>query len=490
MNGKLKGIIACVAVVVCLVGALVVLKVTDKKDDEGSSSATSSAAESQIEAIVLTAYSTDDIASVDVSNKHGKFTVEKSETGKQAWEIKLLDGLNQSVSDETSLISDAAALQAKKVAEKDAENLSKYGFDKPQGKFVINLEDKSKRTFIIGDNLPEEKNTCYIKQDDSNTVYTISTVSVQHFLSDKKDFLDMTLIKNPEEEEAEYGKLTVSRPDLKKPLIFTDDNADVENSMMSAQVMISPIFSYLNGTNSTATTHGLWGMTATHAEVLFPKAQDFAKYGIDKPLATVLYSGNGNEYKFRIGNPIYAKDSEGKATTTIEAHFCYLEGVSDVDCIWVVPIDSLPWTTVVPEDVITSVMTYNDITSLDSIKAATSGKTTTYTVEADDKDITAAYIDGKETDVDQFKSFYQFILTCPTAEIYSVDPKGESFLTIDIKSQIGGDKLEFFSDSTTERKAIVKLNGITSYRIPVKWTEKFIKNITLLAEGKDVEESY
>lgn len=489
MNGKLKGIIACIAVVVCLVGALAVLKLTDKSNNDDSSETASSVSDSASEKILLTDIATEDIQSVEVSNSYGDFTVEKSESGKVPWTIELLDGLNQSVSEETSLVEDAAQLEVKKKVEDNAEDLSKYGFDNPQGTVAVNLADGTKRTFVIGDNLPEEKKTCYIKEQDSNTVYSVLSNRVQSFLVDKKDFLDKTLLAKPEQEEEVYGTLTVKRPDLERDMVFTDDSNE-SSEMMSAQVMISPIYSYLNGTVSTSTTHGLWGLIAESAEVIFPQASDFKKYGIDNPIATVLYSGNGNEYKLRIGNPVYQKDSDGKDTTVISAHYCYFEGVDGVDCIWVVSADSLPWTTVVPEEIITSVMTYNDILTLDSIVVNYNGKTTRYGIESDDSNVTSASIDKKETDLDRFKSFYQYILTCPTSEIYSTDPAGESFLTIEINAGKGGDKLEFFKDSTTERKAVVKLNGVTSYRIPIKWTEKFVNNMSLLAEGKDVEESY
>lgn len=487
MNGKIKGIIACAAIVVCLGGALAVLKLTEKAEVDNSSQA-SSQVESKVDKIMLTELSTEKISSVDVSNSFGTFTVKKSESGKGTWSIPALEGLNQSVAEQTSLIKSCAELKAKKMVEENANDTDKYGFGNPRGSFVINLSDGTKKSFEVGDILPEEKNYCYFREADSKTIYTISDYDVSRLLKDVKEFLNKTLIEKPTEEEEIYGKLTVQRPDFEKDMIFTDDTN--ESSMMSAQVMISPIYSYLNGTNSTSTTHGLWSLKADYAEVIFPKADDLKKYGLDKPCTTVLYSGNGNEYKFTIGDPIYLKDTDGNATTVIDAYYCYLEGVEGTDCIWVVASDLLPWTTVVPEDVITSVMTYNDITSLDEIVVDTEGKSIVYGIEADDEDVTSATIDGKDVNVDQFKSFYQYILTCPTSEIYSTDPQEERFLSIDIKSANGGDKLEFFKDSTTERKAIVKLNGVTSYRIPIKWTEKFVKNIALLDEGKDVEESY
>ena len=422
MNGKLKGIIACIAIVVCLGGALVALKLTDKDRPDDSSEASSLSAESQTEKIMLTDYETENISAVNISNKYGSFTVEKPGSGKTAWTIEPLDGLNQSVSEETSLVEDAAKLEAKKTVEENAEDLSKYGFDDPQGEFTVNFTDGKKKTFVIGDNLPEENKYCYVKEKENSTVYSVLENNVKRFLKDKKDFLDKTLLASPETEEEFYGTLTVKRSDLKRDMVFTDDpNAD--SAMMSAQVMISPIYSYLNGTGSTQTTHGLWGLSAESAEVIFPQAPDMKKYGLDKPTATVLYSGNGNEYKFRIGNPVYKTDSEGKETTVIGSYYCYIEGVEGVDCIWKVSADSLPWTTVVPEDIITSVMTYNDITTVDSIIVKNSGKTVTYELKSEDANVTSASINGKETDVDRFKSFYQYILTCPTSEIYFRRPR-------------------------------------------------------------------
>ena len=65
MNGKLKGIIACIAIVVCLGGALAALKLTDK-DRPNDSSEASSSAESQTEKIMLTDYETENISAVNI----------------------------------------------------------------------------------------------------------------------------------------------------------------------------------------------------------------------------------------------------------------------------------------------------------------------------------------------------------------------------------------------------------------------------------------
>ena len=44
--------------------------------------------------------------------------------------------------------------------------------------------------------------------------------------------------------------------------------------------------------------------------------------------------------------------------------------------------------------------------------------------------VTKVTTDGKELDVDNFKTFYQYLMGCPTNEIYFTDPEGESYLTV------------------------------------------------------------
>ena len=49
--------------------------------------------------------------------------------------------------------------------------------------------------------------------------------------------------------------------------------------------------------------------------------------------------------------------------------------------------------------------------------------------------VTKVTTDGKELDVDNFKTFYQYLMGCPTNEIYFTDPEGESYLTNNIRPQ-------------------------------------------------------
>ena len=490
MNGKLQGIIICAVVLVCLGGMLLFLNLTGKDNNDNSSAEESSAINSQVdESVLLIDSSSDRILTVKATNAQGGFTIEKPESGKVSWNVPELNGLNQSLKAEKSLVENVAQLEAEKLVEENAENLDKYGLKNPQAEFTVTFSDDSTRTFFVGDVTPEKTKYRYLTEKDTNTVYTVLSTKIEEFLDGKEQFIETLLIESPE--EIEFGTLTIKRPDIDYEMKFVQDTAD-DNDMMSAQIMTSPIYSYLNGSTSQDITHGLWGLTAETAVCLFPENSDKEEYGINKPTATVVYEGKGESYILYIGNPEYSKNSEGEDNATVAYYYCYVEGVDGIDCIWKIPSESLPWATVMPQDIITTIMTYNNIVKIESFTVEADGEKTVYAVEADKETetVTAVKIDGKETDVDSFKTFYQYFLSCPTTEIWYTEPEGESFMTISIDAGENKDTLEFFYDSSSARKAIVKRNGQTSFRIPLDWTEKVAGNMEALEKGEEVLASY
>ena len=92
---------------------------------------------------------------------------------------------------------------------------------------------------------------------------------------------------------------------------------------------------------------------------------------------------------------------------------------------------------------------------------------------------------GKSLDVEVWKGWYQYLLQCPTTEVYFKEPETECYLTVSINRNDGGkDVLKFFKDTT--RRTIVKLNGKTSYRIESSYVNKLVSNMKLAIEGKEI----
>ncbi len=490
MNGKLKGIIIGGVAVVCLSAAALVLNITDKSKGDSSSEADSSSAISeQEEKIAIINSSAEQIKSVEISNSHGKYAVARPESGKSSWEIAELEGLNQTVDSEKKLIETAASLEAEKIAEENTSDLKKYGLTNPKGEFTVNFTDGKNITLLVGNETPDTSvKSRYVCEKGQNKVYVVKKYSIDDFLESKEEYINTTLIETPDEVD-NYGKMTISRPDLDSDIVIQNDNVN-KTDEISAQIMVKPIFSYLNGSTSANITHGLWGISADEAVKIFPEESDFKKYGISEPTATVTYKSSDESYVLKIGKAIYTENDNGKKNTVPSSYYCYLEGITGGDCIWKISEDKLPWATTKPEDIITTLMTYNNINDVKTLKVEKSGTVTEYKLTAKDGEFNSATLNGEKLKSDEFKNFYQYFLTCPTTEIWYKEPAGEKFMTIEVTAADNAkDTLEFYKD-TSQRKAVVKLNGSTSFRIPMDWTEKFEKNMDALKNGGNIVVSY
>ncbi|OPJ58993.1 DUF4340 domain-containing protein [Clostridium oryzae] len=80
----------------------------------------------------------------------------------------------------TSAIKNLSEVDFEDVVEENAKDLKKYGLDKPV--LSLNIKDKSKGkiNLLIGNN--KDSNTVYIKEPNSNTVYTMDNSSVKSLI--------------------------------------------------------------------------------------------------------------------------------------------------------------------------------------------------------------------------------------------------------------------------------------------------------------------
>ncbi len=500
MNGKLQGIIVCGVVAACLGGVMLFLNSTNGGTDTESSSKSGISAPNKDESVVILERSSNDITAVKVVNEYGVFTLEKPESGKSNWTIGELGNVNQNATAESSMVSNLDNFEAKKLVEKDVEDMSKYGLDEPTAEFVVSYSDGTDVTVHVGSVSPGNERYSYVSLDDEKTVYMVMGTKLSYYTDPVTEYASLTLLAKPSDEDwPDYGKETVSRKDLDYDMTFENNPNEVEG--LSGQVLTEPIFAYLNITNSSAATHGIWGLTAQSCEVLAPTDEDFKEYGLDDPFAEVRLSGDGYDYTLKIGDPVYQTVGDSSETTdTVTAYYCYFTGVNGVDCIYLVSADSLPWATVKAEDVITSLMTSNYLVDLSDIEVVYNGEKTVYEVESNGTsadtnedgstaEVTKVVCGGKELDIDNFKSFYQYLMGCPTNEIYFEEPEGESYMTITLNRKDGGkDVMEMYKDSS--RRSVVKLNGKPSFRIQSGWTDSFVSNMEKLAKGEAVNDTY
>ena len=500
MNDKLKGIIIGGVVLAALGGTLAVMKFTGLDTPTESSSETASSSSKVDESVQLIDKTAADITSIDVKNGFGGFTYTgASESGKENSGITELKGLALKTRTVSDIGEDTAQLKAYKLVESGAADLTKYGLTDAEAEFDVHFADGSERDFLIGIEAPQNRYR-YLCEKGSSDVYMVMESLIKPYLNPKEDLVDTTLIESPEQTTTdstiEFGKLTIHRSDLDYDMVFEQDDgnfAQSSSNMVSAQVMTEPIFAYLDGTRSTNVIYALYGLTAMTAEKVFPTEADLAEYGLDEPRCTVTFTGKDYDYKLDIGNEFHEENDKGEQQTAAAAYYCTIEGVDGKDCIWKVDASALPFVTVMPNDIISTLMTWNMVTDVSEIKLSGETEDTfalTIEGEGDDAQIAGVTCNGSEVDVESFKALYQYILTCPTKDgIWFEEPTGEAFRRIEVVCADGhSDVIELYKD--TDRRAIVKLNGRPSYRIQSKWADRLTKNIEAVKTGGKVEEDY
>ena len=491
MNKKIQGIIIGGVVVAALGGTLAFLELTgDNKDSSGSETSSSAAvaSEAEEEAVPLITTDASNITMITVTNKTGGYVLERPASGKTEFNIKELTGLNQNKTMEQGVFDDVANLEAYKLVESDASDLSKYGLTSPDTTFKADFKDGTSRKFLIGDKATKNRYR-YVCEDGKKDVYMVLESTLSDMIERKEDFVAKSLIASSDASQgnAPYGRMELKRKDLDYEMAFEDiENED--DALISSQVMVEPIYAHLNIQLSSKITHGLWGLSGDRCDRIFPKEEDFKEVGLSEPFAVIHYKNDTEEYTLKIGNEIHATDSEGKETDEIAAYYCYVEGVSGIDCIWQIDAEKLPWASYVAGDVI-SLMTTNKIFDINEFKVTYKGTVTDYTINANEEENEVKWVKINGTDVEPglFQSMYKYFLSFPTKEIYFKDIEGEPFMTIDISRNDGkSDKLEFFEESA--RRVLIKINGRSSYRIESRWTDLLVEDMQLIAEGKEPKE--
>ena len=488
MNSKLKGIIVCGVFVLCLGVVALILTLTNKDDDtENNNPSDSKTPAVSQEATPLIDFDKEQVKSIAVSNQYGNLNIVKNG---DEWLITELDGIEQNTTITGAAANIAATLSYLDVVEENASDLSKYGLDEPTSTFTTEFldYDRTVKTFHIG-NMSPKQDYYYVCEEGNSTVYTVYGTGLAYFLNPAEYLANPTLLETPEDTTnwPAINDLTVKRSDWDYEVKFKE--AEESESLVSTQIMYEPIVMPLNITTSSEVTHGMWGLAADEAVKAAPSDEDMKKYGLDNPFTVVtLETDSGEAYELKIGNPIYYFDESGNQTQKVARYYTYITGVDGKDVIYAVSVDKLLWATFNIEDVISSLMTSNNINTVKSVEIESDA--TVYDFELTGEGETSpskVTLDEKEVSVDLFKDLYQQIITCPTNEAYFEETENKPYLTISIKLKDGGeDKLEIVTD--TDRRSVVFVNGRPQFRISSAWSELLLENIQNVKDGKAVKE--
>ncbi|MBQ7981835.1 MAG: DUF4340 domain-containing protein, partial [Oscillospiraceae bacterium] len=369
MKKNIRLIIICAVVVAVLAGLLVFLSLN--KSDAATDEQTTDTAD-EVTTSLLYSNKLDDLDVLTIENEHGSYKVERVElNGENLWTIMEIANLPLSNTVITTLVENAISVTAQQTVVENPEDISIYGLDKPLATVTAQFTDSANtvRKLYVGNKTP--KGTAhYFMMEGDPAVYTVNVGEMSPYLNDKWKAVIMTVFSAAsaasEEDTTDYtriNKMTIDRADLDYDMVIEydvrleDEDNMVANSSM--YVMTSPVFRELNPETCDSVTNGVFGLTATELVVVNPNEEDMKNSGIAEPSAVLTVEANGNNnMTMKIGNEYTTEDGK-------KARYVHVEGF---DIIYGFTSDLLPWLTIKPLDITTTMFTSNyvyDLTSVD-----------------------------------------------------------------------------------------------------------------------------
>ncbi len=477
MSSGVKYLIAGAAVVALLGGGVFAMKMTDPEKNAEENSETSSS-ESETLAPVYTG-SSDDIVSIEVKNDAGGYTfTRKTKATGEAQAVFTVEGLDGIALD--SNLVDGFAVQAKelvpnKIIAEKADDLSNFGLDKPKAEVTVTYDGDSagKTVILVGNDTPG--GDIYVKTKDSDTVYSVPSGFVKSYTYEKEYFISKTVLENPSEKEMPVvNSITIERPDLEKPIVLEYTGENKSGGTSATHVMTSPVKAYLDVSKSSDYTHGLFGLTADTVLSASPTEAELKVAGITEPTCTVtMKCDNGRTYVLKTGIPYAGAEGAESGYTG------YFEGTN---IIWKFSSAALPWVTVEPKDIMSSLVFGSYIYDLKSMEITAGGKTKKFEFTGNDADTYKVKLNGSDFDTERYKSFFQAVIKAPAEEICTSDEGiGELKASFKLTYNNGepDETIEFYA--TDGNKMIIKKDGVTSFKCLASFAERsLLPNISAL----------
>lgn len=503
MSKKIKSAIIGGAVLLVLIAAVLVLVFMPQSTDDDT--ATSS---NDLIKIIEEDYKT--VKSVEVTNKLGSYTIEK--TGDGEWGIPDLKGLNE-VGGYSNMMSSISSSYATSIVAEDCDNLSLYGLASPQMKMTVTYENGNVYKLEIGD-MPNAS-TAYTKLEGDKTVYQLAKTKFDQFNKTALDFLDKTVIATPntvaaatatgQTVAADVTSVSITRADLEYPLQFrqySDEELESGTIVGVNLRMSAPVVADLREQGTTTYLLNNFGITASEVAVIHPTDEQKTEYGFDEPSSVyeVTYNDTSDENseetvsksaRIVTGNGIQCSHEEGEDlsghTHGIEDYYVMVDGN---DVIFVVPAESMLWLTVQAKDVISPIVAITPILNMYSVDLTFDGAN--YKIdyardEEDPEDVNAfvATVNGKEVDLEMAKKLLQILYIPYATDIVTEGYDGTPDLSFTYNLTNGGTTtVDIYV--TDDRTTIIAVDGVKLFKGRAGFVEKVKKELNNLLNGNTV----
>ncbi len=483
MSKNVKMLIAAVAALVVIGGALTAVLLINKNSEEDIELDASSLVDNLLDdeeknAVMLNPQKAEDLKEVQISNTD-KFKVypiaDKKDETDSGYTIEGYEDIPLDKGYISTLVNNACELSADQLVEENPADLSKYGLEKPVSEVVMCYQDGTEFQFSVGDASPMDSTQTYCMTE--GKVYLVKTSLMHSYQQNVKYFFSKTILEKPADDAYPIVEsLRIERENLDYDLYMEYAHDVVEDDSVggvaATHIMREPVTAYLNVEKSVDVTTGMFGLTAEEIVKIHPSESELKNAGMDTPFCTVTMScDDGNTYILKFGKS-YTTESGNTA------YYTYLEGT---DILYGVLDSRAVWTTVQAGDITAANVfaTYVwDIATLD----ITAGTNELHFVgEGEDKKTYTVTKNGESCETERFQQFYKFLLNVYGEELYldAELPASAPDVEVRLTSQDSREDYTIAFYKTEGLNAMLAVNGTPTYKIRASCIDTLLHNIEI-----------
>lgn len=494
---KNKQILIFSAIGLLVLGGVTALLLLTAPEKEPEKTDTEIVQEEIDERCYLTNKTIDDILSVNVVNSLGEYDIIKED---DLWTIDSIQKAAISNEAVEALVTNVAAMTATNFVEENAEDLVKYGLDKPTAIVTVKYKDNTEFSFSMGNTVPSDTKQIYFCETGKTTVYTYTASALSLFNEEKFAFISVAA--TPEYNQSsgeEVKKLTIERFDLDEPIVIESLPAPDDGSIaVFAYEMTSPYNAYVDLTNAPNFMYSIFGLTAEKAAWYGMSEEDYVISGLSDPSCVFTVETNVKNYTITLGNAISDEvaDENGNVTTKIVGFYGMSSEVPET--LFVFDLESIPAMVIQPDELISRLFLMPYIYSLDTLEYEDKEGTSfelSFEETGTDENGNAVYkhfLNGEEHDETRLKAMYQYLISASGEETYFEEAKGELLAQVTYNYKKAGEQphvVQFYS-CDEDRSVIINVNGENLFKTKQIYITQLYSNAKNFLNGGEIVLTY
>ena len=444
--------------------------------------------ESESEVFYIAEHDWKDITYISVQNEFGFYDVTQEGGGFKVYDLPsdLVNGDYLKL-----LLDESSKIAAKELVTENLADLALYGLDSPRATVTIAYSDKSELTLLLGS---EERvsDGVYFMIQGSDMVYLMPRSYSIRFTMAVEGFIQyqITPTKYVESPLSIIRDITFAGASLPEPIVIEFVDEDNEQEMrdaysfgVSTHLIRSPGLHELDQDSGSKVFQSLLGIVSEGIVAYNCTEETLNAYGFNRPDLTVDFT--------IVNGPQGAKPEEYHLSVVQDPKLGPLLTCNDNRVIY--RILDVAFTKVKYEELTMRWFLTPFITDLKSLKVTTVDQNYEFTFEGDTNKDLAVFLDGKQLDMEQFRSYYRLLVSASRDGIDRVTkaPGKGSLLTIvynykDTKKP--KDTLNLYPGDL--RRVSVEVNGITEFAMKEAYLTRVQEAGPKLLSGEPIEENW